>query len=419
MKKDRSELNKYLLSQCEKLTFQAEKCSEIRKYLFEKYDIPTGLTMDMISRGKIEGQTNHIAYCLLEGILNITSEKNVIEEFFVPAEAAMFSKTPMPKDKFKFPIVIKCNQVADDQWIGATDTNFFMELRKAQMINYNENTQRALTKIITNNGVYYNITVEESTVSGIRKTLQRGEYIPTPITLNIPLDHDANFYYDEDQGVLIINSLDYFDIIDGYHRYVAMFREKDVNPNFNCQWELRIVNFAEDKAKYFIYQENLKTKMTKIDSNAMNSYNASNRIVTMLNQDSSFSLFGEINNTGGIISAAELGKVIEAFYCKNIKNTNETKIVQNVKVELKNKFNCLVDFDDSYLSKTYGYKELICIIYTFIKNEDNYNAIKIDAEIKHMLKNITKIKPTKLAPSKDITKSLITDLDKIYEEVLQ
>lgn len=414
MKKDRKELEGYLLRQCQRLALYAKKCEEIRNDLSIRYDIPTGMTMDMIARGKLEEQSEHVLFCLLDGIQAHISDKGTIEEYFMPVEIEKYSKTKLPKSKLKFPIVIPCIQVTDDQWITSKDTNFFMELRKAQKINYNENTQRALTKIITNDGEYYKITVEESTVSGIRSSLQQGQYIPTPITLNLPLEGNNNFYYDEEERALVINSLEFFDIIDGYHRYVAMYREKDSNPNFNCKWELRIVNFAEDRARYFIYQEDLKTKMRKIDSQAMNSYNAANRTVSMLNQDSTFSLFGQINNVGGNISAAELAKIVEAIYFKDIRAEEENKMAQKVKNELKNKFNYLIDLNEEYLTKKYTYKELLVMIYVFSKVDDLND---LDMYIRGIESRLHKINSTKLMPAREITKTLTNDLDRIFEEV--
>lgn len=414
MKKDRSELEKYLLRQCERIALYPDKCEAIRKELLEKYDIPTGMTMDMIARGKLAEQTEHILFCLLQGIENFTSDKNVIEEYFMPIEIEKYSQTKMPKKRMKFPIVIKCNQVTEEQWIGATDANFFMALREMQLINYNENAQRTLTKVIANGKEYFRITTKEETVNGIRGCLQRGEYIPTPITLNIPLEVNSDFYYDEDQGVLVINSLPYFDIADGYHRYVAMCREKNVNPAFNCNWELRIVNFAEDRARYFVYQESLKTPMTKMDAKAMNSYGAANRATDMLNKDSTFGLFGQINNFGGKISASEFIKILEAFYFKDKSGTDENELVKKVKNDVKNKLNYLIDIDESYLTKRYTYVDLLVMLYVFA-NTDDLSAL--DVYIKGITEHIDKINPTKLHPSKNITKPLINDLDKIFKEV--
>lgn len=414
MKKQRKELEKYLLEQCEKIAFYPEKCEEVRKNLLQKYNIPRGTTMDMIVRGRLEEQTEHILFCLLDGIKDFVNQKTIVEEFFMPVEIEKYSTTKIIEEKIKFPIVIKCLQVEDDQWIGATDTSFFMDLRKIQKINYNENTQRTLTKIITRNGEYYKITVKEETVAGIRGCLQRGEYIPTPITLNIPLESNTDFYYDEEQNALIINSLEYFDILDGYHRYVAMSREKDVNPEFNCSWELRIVNFAEDRAKYFVFQEDLKTKMKKIDSKAMNTYSAANRVADLLNKDSSFNLFREINDAGGKISFAEFAKVIEAFYFKDTKAANENELVIKVKNELKSKINYLTEVDESYLTKAYTYVDLLIMVYVFA-NADELSSL--DNYIKGITANTDQISQAKLSRGRNITKTVINDLDRIFAEV--
>lgn len=414
MKKDRKELEKYLLNKCERIAEYPEQYKQIRTELLEKYNIPTGMTMDMIARGKVEEQTEHVLFCLLDGIKDIAKDKNVLEEFFMPVEIEKYSKTKIEKGKIKYPIVIKCIQTTEDQWIGATDTNFFMALRAEQKINYNENTQRTLTKIITQNGEYYKITVEEGTVKGIRGSLQRGEYIPTPITLNIPLESSSDFYYDPEQSALIINSLQYFDICDGYHRYVAMCREKDSNADFNCRWELRIINFTEDKARQFIYQEDQKTRMKKIDSDAMNMYNLANRITKNLNEDISFNLFGEINNAGGKISYSEFSKIIEELYLKGTKPENENALGIKIKNDLKSKFNYLTEIDENYLTRKYSYSELVVILYVFNNIEDIKNIYK---DVESMLQNMKKIDKRKFVPNKAIAKSLLNNLEALYEEV--
>ena len=45
--------------------------------------------------------------------------------------------------------------------------------------------------------------------------------------------------------------------------------------------ELRIVAFSENKAKRFIWQEDQKTKMTRVQSNAMNTSTYSNKVVSI------------------------------------------------------------------------------------------------------------------------------------------
>ena len=201
MKKTRQELEQYLTKRCNRISLKQDRINEIVNMLMEEYDIPASVTTDMISRGKLAGQDISILFCLLKAIGIQDKTKDIVDEFFMPIEVQTYSNTKFEKQKIKFPIIIPCIQVASDQWIGATDTKFFMDLRRAQMINYNENAQRVLTKVTKANGEEsYKITIVEETVAGICERLDRNEYIPTPITLNIPQeDDDANFYYDEER----------------------------------------------------------------------------------------------------------------------------------------------------------------------------------------------------------------------------
>ena len=418
MKVNRLELENYLLSKCERIAINNEQCETIRCFLLEKYAIPYGMTMDMVARGKLGEQTEHILFCLLDGVLNITKEKNndsILERFFSPVEIKTFSTTKKPDTKMKFPLVIKCNQVAEDQWIGVADSEWFMKLRENQLINYNERTQRTLTHIVKQDGDYYKITLKEATVNGIRTRLQRGEYIPTPITLNIPIDDEnADFYYDSGDNTLIIKSLRWFDICDGYHRYVAMREEKDENPEFNYSWELRIINFTEERAKYFVYQEAQRARLNRADANTMDIFAIGNRIVDGLNKDAMFNLFGEINNTGGNIPLSAFVKTLNYFYLKDKTYKNENMFRLNVIKELREKFNHLTNVNDEYLTHKYTYLDLLIIMYVFTKEVD---LERMDYYIQEMRKRENRIDKRKAYISKNITKHLINDLDKIFAEV--
>ena len=412
MKKDREILEKYLLNICEKIALRPDY-RVIVDYMSLKYDIPTGTSTDMIARGKLAEQTEYLLFCLADGIQMHTNEKDILEKFFTEVEIENFSKMKLPKNTIKFPIVIPCIQVADDQWIGAADTDFFMDLRREQMINYNINAQRALRRVMTRNGEYYQIEQNEKTIAGIRKSLKKEEYIPTAITLNIP-PHEFDYYYDNERRELVINSLQYFDISDGYHRYVSMCREKDSDPNVNYIWELRIVKFSEDKAKYFVYQESQKTEMTKIDAKSMYSYGLANRVAQDLNKDTSFALFGEINITGGLISRPEFIKVLDYFYCQDIKGKNENQLYFEIMQEIRNKFNALVNADMSYGTRKYSYAEILVVLYVFSRVNE---VDKLNKYISNMIANIGGINKTKLQPGRSIGKVLIDDLDKLFEEV--
>lgn len=415
MKKTRQELEQYLTKRCNKISLKQDKINEIVNLLMEEYQIPASVTTDMISRGKLAGHDISILFCLLKAIGIQDKTKEIVDEFFMPVEIQTYSNTKFEQKKIKFPIIIPCIQVASDQWIGATDTQFFMDLRRAQLINYNENAQRVLTKVTNSNGEEsYKITIVEETVSGICDRLDRNEYIPTPITLNIPQeDDDANFYYDEERKALVIRSLSAFDISDGYHRYVAMGRKSDENKNFNYPWELRIINFTEAKARHFVFQEDQKTKMTKLNSDSMDSYNAGNIVATRLNDDMNFDFYHQINNTDGKINFAQFAQIINGFYFATDKKADNSEI-RKVQNELKTKLTTLVEHNEAFLENKFDYKTLLVTLYVLcnVPEEDSWDEI-----IKKMMFGIKKIDTRKLQLSKGITKPLLNDLSELLEEV--
>ena len=64
---------------------------------------------------------------------------------------------------------------------------------------------------------------------------------------------------------------------------------------------IQLVTFPEEKAKQFIYQEDQKTQMKRIDSAAMNQYNPANTVVTKLNSDPNSNIRGMIVKNNGKI----------------------------------------------------------------------------------------------------------------------
>jgi hypothetical protein len=87
--------------------------------------------------------------------------------------------------------------------------------------------------------------------------------------------------------------------------------------------ELRIVNFTEDKAKQFIWQEDQKTQMRKIDSKSMNMNSSANIVVTRLNENVRCNLKGLISRNEGTIPFGELAELVDYFYFKGISKEKE------------------------------------------------------------------------------------------------
>ena len=271
-------------------------------------------------------------------------------------------------EKIELPIIIKnmC-QVNDDQWIGTISAKNIVLMRKARFINYNENTQRTKQKVVRGQKIYYKISVDKKSVNEIRELFEKGIYIPDEITLNIPMDEDFSY----ENGTLYFRKLKHFDILDGYHRLLALTEIFINNPDFEYTMELRITNFSEEKAQQFIYQKGQKTKMLQIDSSSYNQNSISNLIVKRLNEDSGCELYGRIMRNGGQVAAQELAVVINHYFCKRMKITdkNERIVTNKLKEEIKTKINTLM-YKNNELYDNWNSKTLCCVAYAISRSDD-------------------------------------------------
>ena len=223
-----------------------------------------------------------------------------------------------------------------------------MEMKRNRLINYEEGEQRALRRTKSGNLEIWKPFVSERNVREIKELMESGNYIPDPITLNMPDGSEYSF----DDYTLTVYYLPkgMFNLDDGYHRYLAMSRIYDFNPDFDFTMELRIVNFSNSKANAFIFQQDQKTQMRKVVSDSYDTNAIRNKIIARLNTDSESVLQGLLGRNGAIINAGVFGSLIEYFYDLKVKKDSSMKTVMEVKNDLENKFKILVDQDMSFLN---------------------------------------------------------------------
>lgn len=418
MLKGRNEFEKYLESQIIKIIANNEICKGICEYSYNTYDIPKSLTSDYLTmRIHLSQASEFILFCLNDSIEKVTnSNKTVVDKYFTMQEVKTYRLSKFEVDKIKFPLKFKVIQINDDQWIGKIDVkNMLMKLREAQLINYNVNAQRTMQRIVKGEKEYYKITINNSAVNAMKELFKTNTYIPTAFTLNIPLETNSDFYYDEKNSELVITSLDQFDISDGYHRYVTCCALSDEDPNFNYTMELRIVNFTDDKARQFIYQEDQKTKMKKIDSDSYNVNKAANIVTTRLNENPQCNLQGLISRNQGLINFGDLSELINYFYFKNTKKEKEKSIIISTVKELTDEFNLITEYDSVYLEREYSYKQLCAIMcmFNYYKDQDKSKICNI---IDKVIEKVERLDNKKFY-SKTPKKSMMNDIEEIIKEV--
>lgn len=371
MIKDRRTLEEYLINKIEAVAFNTEKCNKIYEYANQKYEIPKGNVSDIVfKRIMLSEVSEFVLFIMLDSICLVEGKTTLLGRYYTDNEIKFYEKSKYETSKIKFPLIFKMLQVANDQWIGKTSIDMLMKLRHAQLINYNVNAQRTMQKVVRGSKENYRIALNQKAVKEIKSLYEDDLFIPNTITLNIPLETEFNFHYDEDSCSFIIKSLEHFDITDGYHRYIAACQAKDLNPDFDYPMELRIVNFSEDKAKQYIFQEDQKTKMSRVDSNSMNMNSAANILVTRLNENIRCNIKGLIGRNEGNISFGELAQFVDYFYFKNVSKDKERITSIKVLKELTDKFNTLTEYNTKYLEEKINYRTLLAIMFCFDYFED-------------------------------------------------
>lgn len=364
MLKSKSELDSFLNETFTKKSFDPI-AEQVVEDVNKRHNIPKGVVSDYIfGRKSMEKADEVTTYCILNSIIEIEpkDKKEVFIErmnaYYTAIEQKKYNKYKQETNDLKFPIIIPCFQVAPEQWIGYSNISFLMQLRNAQKIRYNENAQRVLKKKVRGDQETYTISLNKKAVNDIRKAYRDGMYIPNTITLNMPEDIDVSYKYDSESHQLIINKIETFDITDGYHRYIAASKEYDDGNEFDVPIELRILQFSDEKAREFIYQEDQKTKMTKVESESMNVNSPANFLCERLNSSSSSYLKGYILRAKGIVNYPNLSSCIAKYYLDGKKDYQRVELISLYK-ELEDFYNTLIENESELLEQAWTYDYIL------------------------------------------------------------
>lgn len=333
----------------------------------KEYNIPIEITTDYLSRRKT---LDDASLFMLFALLNKLDPDKAIT-IFTDKEYKKYQNYKYKPETIKFPLELPAVEIAEDQWMCVIDAKTLMKLRDAQLVEYNENTQRTLTRVVSSGIETYKITLNRKAVEGIKNSYTHGTYIPNTITLNMPEGTDYDYRIGKNGPSLIIDNIDHFDILDGYHRYIAISEIYNNDPSFDYAMELRIVSFREEKARQFIWQEDQKTKMSKIDSESFNQYKASNAIVKRIE---SGPLAGIIKSKGGIIESALLATILDHTYLKDIRKlvrSDEARIARR----LEDGFMKLEESNTHVFDDKWSREFTVCAVFCFWRG--HYDAKEI------------------------------------------
>lgn len=346
------QLNQQLQSEVLNSTIVSQRMTDLAKYGLSKSFVSNYVTL----RENIASADDLTLY-----YFTITYLPGKVKDFFLPAEIATYKKIKLHEESLDSEIVLRAIQVTDNQWSGRISAKELMKWRNAQIINYNENAQRSMKHIISRGRDFYQIALNQNAVNSIADSLLQESFIPNTLTFNVP--ETVEIHYDDESATLSFN-LDgqMLDILDGYHRYIAISKASIINPNFDYQFEIRIVQFSTNIAQQFIWQEDQKTKMQKIHSDAMNQHKLSNQITQRVNENPNCDFYNNIT-TNGIINKGYFSAMVHQMYCKRVAKKNELLVQKQATNELVDYLNWLASIDDSYLSKTWDKRIVYSTVY--------------------------------------------------------
>lgn len=364
MKKAKYELEKEVEKLASKVV-NAKKQRKIINELFTEHNIPVSVSSDILSLKRSPSTENpYVLYHLLKKL-----NEKIVVDYFTDKEIKEYEEIVLEPDKAKFPLTFKVVQIEEDQWIGRITMKEIMALSNSQLINYNENAQRVLKRIVRGGEEFFRIQLNKRAVEAIKESLLLDRYIPNTITLNIPKDDESRFVFDEDNSEMTIKKLRMFDILDGYHRYIAMCNVFVQNSDFDKVFELRLTNFTDEKARQFIWQEDQKTKMSKVDSEVLNKYNIGNKIVSRLKD------YIDFIGRNAIINEGELCQGVNSILVKPQKVYSNSEIAAVV-AKIRKGINDIADSGSEIFDQPVDVRMLYCMLIAFSCDETDINIIQ-------------------------------------------
>ena len=367
------ELRENILRSIKKNITNKEFINYVAEKVNEEFDFPYSSAIDLLTlRSNFEEYGENTLYYFAKVLSEYTTnnkfkESNKFKNFknyFTKLEVETYSKKYLCDSK-DFPMNIEAIQICEDQWIGKITVKQLMNLRDAQMIKYNENAQRTMRRITVGEDVIYKIALNKRAVNEIKKSFISGEYISNTLTLNVRKELGTRVKYKN--GCIIINKDDDFDILDGYHRYIAISDIYNSDRNFDYPMELRITNFSDEIAKQFIWQEDQKTKMKKIDSDSFNTNSYPNKIIGMLNKDDY--LLRGFFNANGIIDSGISSRMIGLTFFRGMKFANN-KYVYDVRDTIQSSFDSIIHNAPELFDKTWTPDFIVSVFYCIWKVND-------------------------------------------------
>ena len=381
--KSREELDRYFEECVAKYVDSYDIRNELIETCKRKYKMKPIRSQMILTGGAAINEVSEVELFWILDCINtvVLRAKCNLEEYFSKNKIEQYSGVKAEDEKIKFPIVLSMIAAGDDKWIGVINAKTLIKWRNTGYLKYNRNIQRRVKTVLRGGKYIETIDLNLNAVNKMIPLFKEGKFVSNVLTFN--LNENADFYYDPEDKTIVIKSLDGFDMTDGYHRLVALEKVIEEDPQFDYLMEMRLTSFSEDKANYFIWQEEQRTPMSKASIKSYNMDDVANKISKKINESSSCNLSGNITR-GGLIDFSTFSDCIDYFYINGMKEKEKKVAIVTVTKEVVDCINILTDSDPDVLTWKFTKSDIILMIYTFRKLY-NVDKEKIPQMFKYLM----------------------------------
>ena len=367
--KSRTELDRYFEDCISRYVDSYNVRNELIETCKRKYKMKPLRTQMIVSGGAAVSEVSEVElFWILDCLNTVVPRANCdIEKYFSNNKIEQYGAIKAEDEKIKLPIVISMIAAGEDKWIGVINAKTIVAWRNAGFLKYNRNIQRRVKTVLRGGKYIETIDLNLDSVNKMIPLFKERKFISNVLTFN--LNENADFYYDPDNKEIVIKSLDGFDMTDGYHRLVALEKIMETDPNFDYLMEMRLTCFSEDKANFFIWQEEQRTPMTKTSIKSYNMDDLANKISKKINESSSCNFSGNIVR-GGLIDFSTFSDCIHYYYIKGMKEKEKKVAIVTVPKEIIECINILTDDNPDILTWKFTKSDILIMIFVFKKLYD-------------------------------------------------
>jgi hypothetical protein len=257
----------------------------IEEYLVENHSMPHGLFIKLVANSEnVENLDETQAAVYINAIYAVTQIANANPETLLNA------KQQKSVEKYKFERQEQLSYPLQyERTLSGSEKDYVTKL-SYQLIakhfndgiwTYNFLTQRnPVKKVRADGSIKLEPKVNKRSVKEIKNLILEGKFLPdTPITINVLYDGEDELFYDEDNWTLIIESASEIDILDGYHRILAVVEAVEENPNIEGYLYVSIRNYDLETARFYLGQHNSFNTFDKTHVRRLKSLELSDKIV--------------------------------------------------------------------------------------------------------------------------------------------